>query len=247
MLILDKGDYIPGAPVNDEVRRRNGSLPGMGGVYNTVNLHLCHYAGNNPVKYVDPDWRVDFDVEGRTLNCNLNDASDMRAAADIFFGYSSDYERVVAKDGNGNQIQFNNPNTMYSFLKDNSGEIDLSSLESVVSIGGTAISLAYLAQNAGNGASIAKGLGNIATGLNAVAFAIDFSQFTQNPNLDTASDLVFTAIGFAGPKGTALSLGLTYSKAGLLEGAKALTNFSLNYEKYYINRWSQLLFGVNIK
>jgi hypothetical protein len=27
----------------------------MGGVYNTVNLHVYHYAGNNPVKYVDPD------------------------------------------------------------------------------------------------------------------------------------------------------------------------------------------------
>jgi len=27
----------------------------MGGVFNTVNLHVYHYAGNNPVKYVDPD------------------------------------------------------------------------------------------------------------------------------------------------------------------------------------------------
>jgi hypothetical protein len=27
----------------------------MGGVYNTVNLHLYHYAGNNPLKYTDPD------------------------------------------------------------------------------------------------------------------------------------------------------------------------------------------------
>ncbi|AGT42608.1 hypothetical protein TPE_0112 [Treponema pedis str. T A4] len=26
----------------------------MGG-YNTVNLHVYHYAGNNPVKYTDPD------------------------------------------------------------------------------------------------------------------------------------------------------------------------------------------------
>ena len=27
----------------------------MGGVYNTVNASLYHYAGNNPVKYTDPD------------------------------------------------------------------------------------------------------------------------------------------------------------------------------------------------
>jgi RHS repeat-associated protein len=45
------GDYIPGAGKGSE------GLAGMGGVYNTVNLHLYHYAGNNPVKYTDPDGR----------------------------------------------------------------------------------------------------------------------------------------------------------------------------------------------
>jgi hypothetical protein len=29
----------------------------MGGVFNLVNLHVYHYAGNNPVKYTDPDGR----------------------------------------------------------------------------------------------------------------------------------------------------------------------------------------------
>ncbi len=52
------GDYIPGAPINDEARKRNKNLPGMGGVFNTVNLHLYHYAGNNLVKYLDPDGRA---------------------------------------------------------------------------------------------------------------------------------------------------------------------------------------------
>jgi RHS repeat-associated protein len=52
------GDYLPSAPVNDEARRRNGNLPGMGGVFNYVNLHAYHYAGNNPVKYTDPDGRI---------------------------------------------------------------------------------------------------------------------------------------------------------------------------------------------
>ena len=54
------GEYLPSAPVSDEARKRNGNLPGMGGVFNYVNLHVYHYAGNNPVKYVDPDGRVDW-------------------------------------------------------------------------------------------------------------------------------------------------------------------------------------------
>ena len=43
------GEYIPVAGSD------TSKLPGMGGVYNNVNLNLYHYAGNNPVKYTDPD------------------------------------------------------------------------------------------------------------------------------------------------------------------------------------------------
>jgi len=30
-------------------------LPGLGGVFNSINLNLYHYASNNPLKYVDPN------------------------------------------------------------------------------------------------------------------------------------------------------------------------------------------------
>ena len=40
-------DYIPKAPIDDEAKKHNEKLPGMGGVYNIVNMHLYHYAGKN--------------------------------------------------------------------------------------------------------------------------------------------------------------------------------------------------------
>ena len=49
------GDYIPQAPISDEARKHNRNLPGMGGIFNHINCNLYHYAGNNPVKYTDPD------------------------------------------------------------------------------------------------------------------------------------------------------------------------------------------------
>jgi RHS repeat-associated protein len=62
------GEYLPSAPISDKARQRNGNLPGMGGVFNLVNLHMYHYAGNNPVKYVDPDGRdIDW-VQGKDVS-----------------------------------------------------------------------------------------------------------------------------------------------------------------------------------
>jgi RHS repeat-associated protein len=72
------GEYLPVAPVSDEAKKRNGNLPGQGGVFNYVNLHAYHYAGNNPVKYVDPDGKdiyIPNERERKTIKDMINSVS----------------------------------------------------------------------------------------------------------------------------------------------------------------------------
>jgi len=49
------GEYVPSPG------QGAGKLGGMGGVYNTINLHCFAYAGNNPIKLTDPDGRQSVD------------------------------------------------------------------------------------------------------------------------------------------------------------------------------------------
>ena len=52
-------EYLPTGSKDKDCK-----LPGRGGVFNPANLNLYHYAGNNPVRLVDPDGKKTVWLEG---------------------------------------------------------------------------------------------------------------------------------------------------------------------------------------
>ena len=93
-------DYISKAPIDDEAKKHNENLPGMGGVFNVVNLHLYHYAGNNPVKYTDPDGKEVELIRGSTLSFMKFQGRKWDSSAIYAFRRSGFDQSFIAQAGN---------------------------------------------------------------------------------------------------------------------------------------------------
>ena len=106
-------EYVPTAGSD------NSSLPGMGGVYNLINMHTYHYAGNNPVKYTDPDGRIQNVTQEQMdhLRNEYNKAKDLTGADK---GAAAANLRKYIKETNPNlEGLFNmDPNFMNGDLRD---------------------------------------------------------------------------------------------------------------------------------
>jgi RHS repeat-associated protein len=115
------GEYFPVAPVNDDAKKHNENLPGQGGVFNNVNLHVYHYAGNNPVKHTDPDGR---DFDNYTENTYIVLPGDNNATA-VVVGPGQKYEGSIdgaflaMRDENGDLVL----NEEGNYVPDPSGPI----------------------------------------------------------------------------------------------------------------------------
>nr|WP_252722153.1 RHS repeat-associated core domain-containing protein [Treponema socranskii] len=127
------GDYIPMAPVNDEARKHNQQLPGMGGVFNVVNFQLYHYAGNNPVKYVDPTGRqtkdsklvfvgkgniIGYGYINSTMGGSLNQSKDF-----LFKNFVFEYMTLVPDENFDSQLKELKKQSGQTYSDRSSGEV----------------------------------------------------------------------------------------------------------------------------
>ncbi|MGI5174083.1 hypothetical protein H0R92_10870 [Treponema sp. OMZ 840] len=73
-----------------------GSSVGAGGIYNQVNFNLYHYAGNNPVKYIDPD--------GREIN-NHDGTYTIEKGDTLWKIYGADWQKKSGYKGDPTKLQ----------------------------------------------------------------------------------------------------------------------------------------------
>ena len=109
----------------------SGTSAGEGGIYNTVNFSLYHYAGNNPVKYTDPTGAFDYDEKtgigviekGDTLSQIVKKyAHDGVSIEDVARANGiSNPDKIY--EGNTLKLGFNSPASDSEMLKNNAADM----------------------------------------------------------------------------------------------------------------------------
>ncbi len=238
------GDYIPGA--GKGTAEEFGKLPGMGGVFNHINGNLYHYAGNNPVRYVDPDGRFEIDEENKTAIAELNDSKDMKAI-EKFYKSHDDYT-IYGLNKNGDGLQFKSLDGLKSYNKSHTSKKNEEKFENIIStLGNCTFIVSEIGKNAAQLGEISNSFGKISAALGVVSTGIDVKQMYDNPSYSNAIDVLIDATGFIPGAGPYISVSLAETKKGVSFASMQLAKYNEYMETSLLNNFSSFLFGVRLK
>ena len=199
------------------------------------------YAGNNPVRYIDPTGEFSVDENTHTISCDANDSNDLKMAQREF-SKNKLIESCIAKDTNSNTtVSFPSANSMKDFIKSD-GFKKVKELEG------------FAGDIVGAASIFKESLGTLGNKFSYAAMLFDgmegVDSFTDGNTLktiDKTTDVVIDFLGTLGPEGVTASIFLKYSKSGLYTTAYWGALASKFMERKIINDITQFYFGVNIK
>ena len=198
-LLSDKNVFpsLTTAPVNDEAKKHNENLPGMGGVFNVVNLHVYHYAGYsqrsfelyNPVKYTDPDGRETKQSGKGTIDEPFIQITVTNAETDAY-KYTTTINYTSYMD-NGKIFEQYSINSSF-LIKDTEADTKLANDMNVgIDMGYTLISSILIAftMKQIDGNNIAKGINGILAGISSYTGSKYVFKYESGMKIETNTEL----------------------------------------------------------
>jgi hypothetical protein len=240
------------------LRRNSALIP--------ANAGLFHYAGNNPVRYIDPTGMYEQDHEDKVYSFDIRNKSDFDDVASIMM--DKQREGYVARgfDSNtGNYIEFNSYSGMLKFSEATRDPFSLnevidcanfiaSGLSNILTVGSVANEV-YKSEIVNGAISFDGFLTKPGYFSFFASTATGLADFFENPSvlkgIDIGTDIGISAIGtFGGTRGLYVSVGLIGIKKcikGYAFASEQLGKFKIYEERKLVNSISQFYFGRNIK
>ena len=158
------------------------------------------------------------------------------------FAKNKDLEKFIIKNDK-QSVTFNNRDAVGDFINNDGFKI----FEEIYSKISDGVGLATVANSSSTLGKLGAGFTFVSTGIDGVHTFSNIKNGNKLGAMSSGADVIIDVIGFAGPSGTLASIGLKYTKQGIVFSAKQATLANEYLETSLLNMISNYLFGVNIK